>query len=55
MKQNFRVKKMPFDTFQEFVKDLCKSKKMSVEDFVQKLNDCKVPGVSSATVKFSIN
>lgn len=45
-----RVKKMPFKIFQDYVKDLCNAKKMNMEEFVQKLNDCKQPGVSSATV-----
>lgn len=45
-----RVKKMPLKIFQDYVKDLCNSKKMDVEEFVRKLNECKQPGVSSATV-----
>lgn len=42
---------MPFNSFQDYIKDLCKSKKLNVDDFIEKLNDCKVTGVSSATVK----
>lgn len=41
---------MPLKIFQDYVKDLCNSKKMDVEEFVRKLNECKQPGVSSATV-----
>ncbi|KAJ6634951.1 Tubulin polymerization-promoting protein like [Pseudolycoriella hygida] len=45
----FKVKKMNFVTYQEFVKDLCNSKKIKFEEFVDKLNSCNDPAVSSAT------